>query len=32
MQDKLCSAHWFDRNDAVGFNHRTALRSEGFAT
>ncbi|MBS1852854.1 MAG: dihydroxy-acid dehydratase [Acidobacteria bacterium] len=24
------SSRWFDRNDEVGFNHRAALRSEGF--
>lgn len=27
---KLRSSRWFDRNDEVGFNHRAALRSEGF--
>jgi L-arabonate dehydrase len=25
------SSRWFDRNDEVGFNHRAALRSEGFS-
>jgi L-arabonate dehydrase len=24
------SARWFDRDDEIGFNHRAALRSEGF--
>ena len=24
------SARWFDRDDEVGFNHRVALRAEGF--
>jgi len=26
----LRSSSWFNRNDEVGFNHRAALRSEGF--
>ncbi|HEY1800906.1 MAG TPA: IlvD/Edd family dehydratase [Terriglobales bacterium] len=26
----LRSSRWFDRSDEVGFNHRAALRSEGF--
>jgi L-arabonate dehydrase len=25
------SSRWFDRDDEVGFNHRAALRSEGFS-
>jgi dihydroxy-acid dehydratase len=24
------SSRWFDRDDEVGFNHRAALRAEGF--
>jgi len=30
MTNTLRSSRWFDRNDEVGFNHRAALRSEGF--
>ena len=30
MTNMLRSSRWFDRNDEIGFNHRAALRSEGF--
>ncbi|MGH9511389.1 MAG: IlvD/Edd family dehydratase [Terriglobales bacterium] len=30
MTKKWRSSRWFDRDDEVGFNHRAALRSEGF--
>jgi L-arabonate dehydrase len=30
MANKLRSARWFERSDEVGFNHRAALRSQGF--
>ena len=30
MANNRRSARWFDRDDEVGFNHRVALRAEGF--
>jgi L-arabonate dehydrase len=30
MTRKWRSSRWFDRDDEVGFNHRAALRSEGY--
>ena len=30
MANTRRSARWFDRDDEVGFNHRVALRAEGF--
>lgn len=30
MGKTLRSSRWFDRDDEIGFNHRAALRSEGF--
>ena len=30
MTKNLRSSRWFNRDDEVGFNHRAALRSEGF--
>ncbi len=30
MTTRWRSSRWFDRNDEVGFNHRAALRAEGY--